>query len=792
MTQLLDHRRWTDGFTEQGLTSHIGEPGHWDYVIFKELVDNAVDAVTGSHEKLVTISYGRDFLRITNSGAGLTPENLYKIYDFNRTVSSKHLRRTISRGKLGSALKQIIGVCFVKNYELTFHVAGSRYTRRLDSACLTTDSARPVFILETSPSDIQCSAVEISGINLDAALIGNACLTYRIVNPDVTFIVNDTEFAAIAAPSEPPKGEFISWYDAAAFERYARACVRADPDLKTLAFIKSFAGMSAARLPKDLEKKLQALVVDSAQISALFGTLNASSKRVSVPKQLHLKPETLAESFGVGTDALRFEEISGFKQDIPYRIETALVVNSDPTAPNRCIFAVNHSVPYDSEGSELFSRGFYSPFPQKDASSYMGLRGFLRSLKFLDGHGLTFVFSLTSPVHTFEDQKKASIRLSRDEIKSVPVVLGRLFKHYNSAFKRCRLTLDGFTPGDAIHQRHKRTGARPISRQKLLTELFHEGYALASSDGRYTTTARQVFYAIRSLGLTRYGVDLNKSYNLFTQKILTSEFANAPALVDRIFLEVRGNLTRPYGSDTPLGTKYVRGFNQSVNRTNHTGLAQTFSSNVSADVPDRLKYNKILVVEKQGFKDLLERELDPRSRGLAIASCQGFANRALKQMLQTMVAHKIKVFVLHDCDPSGYLIAHRLAAGSETFAGKIPVTNIGLTVDDVRRLGKDHLVERVKSKKRAFAQTSEFLKTLNREERKFFGADLHKREFNRVELNSLTSAELIQLITDRIDDDRPMPTKEELGHFIRFNAGAVASTLANELLTDVIRPPGQR
>jgi len=107
----------------------------------------------------------------------------------------------------------------------------------------------------------------------------------------------------------------------------------------------------------------------------------------------------------------------------------------------------------------------------------------------------------------------------------------------------------------------------------------------------------------------------------------------------------------------------------------------------------------------------------------------------------------IPVFVLHDFDKAGFSIAGTLQRDTRRyeFGGDVKIIDIGLRLDDVKALGLEGKAESV------FDRGDDDAK---RENLRLNGATDEEVEFllhRRVELNALTSAQLVAFIESKLD-----------------------------------------
>ena len=96
----------------------IAQTGHrreaWPLVIFKELVDNGVDACEEAGiAPLITVTVDKSGVKIADNGPGIPAETIEHILDFSVRVSCREAYVSPTRGAQGNALKTIVAMPFV-------------------------------------------------------------------------------------------------------------------------------------------------------------------------------------------------------------------------------------------------------------------------------------------------------------------------------------------------------------------------------------------------------------------------------------------------------------------------------------------------------------------------------------------------------------------------------------------------------------------------------------------------------------------------------------------------------
>jgi len=234
-----------------------------------------------------------------------------------------------------------------------------------------------------------------------------------------------------------------------------------------------------------------------------------------------------------------------------------------------------------------------------------------------------------------------------------------------------------------------------------------------------------------------------------------------PELENVILFERRGFFKDPFfNQELPLGTRDVYEFTQ---RDYENKIYE--KKNKVYSIPPGLLYNHVLFIEKAGFNTILESSGLLRELNLGVMATQGFGTRAAKKLIEYFISNGIKVYVLHDCDIAGYLIQDKFESGSNTFKKELDVVETGLTVEDVKNLNKAHLAEVVTYKRKY----QDSLDILTEEEREFFVVNSCYNQYRRVEINALTTPELIDFIRAKIKYEPIRPSIEQLKNYINID-----------------------
>jgi hypothetical protein len=220
------------------------------------------------------------------------------------------------------------------------------------------------------------------------------------------------------------------------------------------------------------------------------------------------------------------------------------------------------------------------------------------------------------------------------------------------------------------------------------------------------------------------------NYAYFTPPLVT-EYEDWHGSLRGLIYEARGHLVEPHQDvEIPLGTLEVGGYG----------------------IPD-WEYNKILYIEKEGFRQIFNAVKLGQRYDMAYMTAKGFATRAAKQLLDRASGKDITILAAHDADISGYEIARTLESETRTTPDIcIDVIDIGLTVKEALDMGLE--TEDVLIQKRP---SYELLSRLTTGEKAFLlGGErsyYHRGwEGKRVELNAMATDQLISWLEGRLKE----------------------------------------
>jgi len=267
-------------------------------------------------------------------------------------------------------------------------------------------------------------------------------------------------------------------------------------------------------------------------------------------------------------------------------------------------------------------------------------------------------------------------------------------------------------------------------------QVMEEAYLKASAGGRLPATARQIMYAARPHIQDKTGKDLRSEY--FTQTLLPDYMASHQTEGWNVVYDARGHFHEPHTDKTvALGTTEVRNYLAAKPDTD------TDVKRLKLDYPTNgplNRYDAILFIEKEGFDQLLAAAKLAERFDIAIMSTKGMSVTAARELVEHL---RRPLLVLHDFDQAGFSIIGTLRRSTRRyrFRSQVDVIDAGLRLSDIEELGLGAEYQRcdqspsMLSQNGATAADIDFLKS-----------------GQRVELNAMTSDQLVALIEQRLDE----------------------------------------
>ena len=307
---------------------------------------------------------------------------------------------------------------------------------------------------------------------------------------------------------------------------------------------------------------------------------------------------------------------------------------------------------------------------------------------------MQITINVNSPVIPItSDGKEPDLTLMKESIDSAIQKAVRKFKAKNKITSKNKENFD--------------------SQKAVVLAHLDEAISKASGDGTIRFSERQLFYVARPIVMDELGEVL--LYNNFS-KIIT-DYEKTHGSIAGIYRDCRGSLYTPHLHQTvPMGTLTVEQYRR-----------------------PELIFNKVLYIEKEGLFEILKEVKFPERYDCALLTSKGYASRAIKDLLDFLgeTDKELEVYCIHDCDAAGTMIYQTLMQETQA-RGKRKVNIIDLGLNPKEAIEMMLPTETVEKKDVASADS------LDRESK-------HWLETNRVELNAMTSPQLVAWIEKKFD-----------------------------------------
>ncbi|MQA88734.1 MAG: hypothetical protein GEU90_00670 [Gemmatimonas sp.] len=269
-------------------------------------------------------------------------------------------------------------------------------------------------------------------------------------------------------------------------------------------------------------------------------------------------------------------------------------------------------------------------------------------------------------------------------------------------------------------------------------------------------------YAARPLVLKATGGEIWKNSAYFTQTLL-KDYVEDFAPDWRLVWDARGHLREPHtGRTIGLGglevMKYVESW---TNGKFEATPKSTIPAKLQTKGP-HLRFGAALFIEKEGFDEILRDAGLEERYDLAIFSSKGLPIKAVFDVARPLHHCGIKILVAHDFDLAGFKIARTMRQGTRLTSG-VPIIDIGLRLPDIEGLDSEPVDYSQQKDPRPYLRRC----GATEEEAAFLVQTGDRRGWagDRVELNAMTSEELIDWLERKLDEHgvgKVIPDREEL------------------------------
>lgn len=796
--QTFTTSRLLEYFSGKELQAQVGFPPEaWPVALLKELIDNSLDACEAAGETpVVNVAIDGDGFEVVDNGPGLPAEVVEAALDFAVRVSSNSRYVSPTRGQLGNALKCVIAAPAVlfpdSGRGVVIEARGVRHEIRVRADPIAqeprVEHVRVASTVKTG-TRVRVDWPEVSSSLLDdencdfyrpvdvadafAALNPHAAITFggeMLLEPDAALRSRWTA----SEPTSP------HWYDEqqfagliAAHVHRSRTTGQPSPSLRD--FVRTFHGLTGtARARAVLEqchlagRRLADLTdggeIDMDAVAALLGAMKAAARPVK-PKALGWVGEQhwrrAADAFwGIEQASARYRVLRGDADGRPFVVEAFLALRDDDDAGRVVLCGLNWSPALSIPLGEI--------------------RGTLEEASIDDDVGVFVGVHVITPLVGFTDRGKARASLPRPITQAVSQAILSVSKEVTRQRHKQRreeTRLNARARKFLTKHKAEKIGIRDAAWQVIPEAIAH----VTGGDLSAPAKARQIMYAARKRVLELTGGRCWARSQQFTQSYLPDFIRENPDLTAgwNVVYDARGQLTEPHtGRVVPLGTvavrDYVRGWTQpgtspapSAPATEPPRLADMVQYQHQGTGPLH-RYRFALVVEKEGFDDLLRHARIAERFDLAIAPTKGLSTTATRSLVEELSRRGVVTLVLHDFDKSGFSILHTLRADTRryTFAEKPLVVDLGLRLTDVQEMGLegepvDYRMDKDPREQLAMCGAT-------RAEQEFLVHHQAGRKLwqgRRVELNELTNAQFVAFLERKLTEagvEKVVPDDEAL------------------------------
>lgn len=410
------------------------DPDTWPEVVFKELIDNSLDASEGAGLlPEITVQTEPHEISVSDNGPGLPTDVVKAILDFSLRASSKDAYISPTRGAQGNALKTVIAIPYVlsgcEQGKIEIISQGIHHQISLD-----VDRIEQKPAIEHNMQDdglvkngtlvkVHWPRLASSNPSERNALFLQMLSAYSLFNCHATFNLSDSrgQVARFNRTSETCNkwvaGEPTSphWYNEEQLRNLIAAYIASErygEQAKTVrAFVSEFRGLKSTAKQKTILSRLKLsdihlrdLVtggdVDRKVVQGLLKAMREESKPV---KPLALGPvgeqhfKTWLETHGGEIKTFQYKRIADVDPDtsLPFLVEFAFAVRND-SDPRRLITGIN------------WSPTLADPF-RRLAGYGLSLQGLLGDLHIGPSEPVTFVIHLACPHLNYTDRGKSSL-----------------------------------------------------------------------------------------------------------------------------------------------------------------------------------------------------------------------------------------------------------------------------------------------------------------------------------------------------------------------------------------------
>lgn len=659
----------------RALQSQTGQPvERFGDVVVKELFDNSLDAAEAAGvapEITLTVADAGEHIAVTvaDNGPGLPAEVVERMLDFNVLVSDKAAYRSPTRGAQGNAFKTLLGIPHALGVSapVVIEACGTRH-----EITVSLDPGGNVEIRHDRTASTRTVGTAVT-VPLPAgrAPSGAWLQKFASVNPHGTFnqpADSPDEQSASFYKSTAPDGwrkplptEPTSpwWYNETALKQLVFAHVgvvrRGGRDLPVGEFVRTFAGLTNTAKARAVLaavpgiKTLSDFANEPDKVGTLLVAMKAEARRPK-PASLgragedHLRTH-LDSAYGVERFWYRRKEVD--VDGVGWGIEVAL---AETTREGSVTWAVNYS--------PTFGDPLASTHLSADEVSCRGGSAFLMRCDaypdYENDYRRAAVVHIVTAAAEFTDKGKTALNVPPDVAAAAASALAAAGKELRTDKKRSERDARG-----EQRRQQQRKAAPTVTIKAAVFAVMAEAIDANRGPDDLPFPVRNLFYAVRDM-VQQFGIMLDdKRHYAYFRDDLVQQYQAGHGRIIGMYYDPRGDLYEPHTDRRiPLGTQEIAAYH----------------------LPSHL-FDKIMYVEKKGFRPMFEAAGLAERHDMAIAYGQGQPVEAIRALFERADPGAYKLFVLHDADHYGYSIAHTIAEATPRMPGySVDVIDLGLSV----------------------------------------------------------------------------------------------------------------
>jgi len=755
-------------FTEAELVKQMGTPmGKWRITLVKELIDNCLDAAESAGvDPEVTISIDENSMSIQDNGPGISEQVIIDSMNYDVRVSDKQGYVSPSRGQQGNALMCLYAVPFVLNGDHAFIqilTNGNGYdikvtlNRIAKKPEVTTEVSKSEFIeigtfIKIHDFDLACSQTFSKPRNSTKINFMDLISLFSCCNPHAKFIlVFDGE--TIISPRNGKQVKWSTnmplvchWYRGDQFINLLASFIHRNQDMKVNDFLKLFDGLKASPKQKQVcddigissrEGIIQFVSdgdINRPLVNSLLTSMQKTARIIKPVKLGTLNVDHVKEIWAEHNHKLfEYRTSKGVTHyGLPYTLDVFFQISDGLSyrSPEICL---NNSVLIDGDiqSNDFLLQGTYIDIDDK----------------------VKLLIHITCPSFNFSGKGKNKVILADTIFYDLKAKIATVSKKWTALKKKQRR--DRIAKINELSKPEIKV--KPMTTRAAAFQGMEAAYMKASTGNTLPANFRQVYYAARPDILRLSEIDeLGDDYF----RTLVREFQDEnPDLTESwdIVFDARGNLIEPFTQErVPLGTLAVRKYMQGWGEVEISGGGAFYSPGIAKSNifinGHKGKYKFALYIEKEGFESLITKTQIQERYGIALLSTKGMSPTAARTLIERLSDEGVTTFALHDFDKAGFTIAKILSHDTDIYKFKsddVKVIDIGLRLEDIAGLER----EPVKYSEKNNPKKSIIESGATPEEADILvqGGMPKKWHGERVELNAMTSGQLVELIESKLE-----------------------------------------